>query len=117
MILVLVMGIANEASEIAVASQVSISLNANQPPVSASFEQFPSQLQRKWKLFSGEYFELIGTVAKKDWLHVKKVAEQTQTPISKIGYVHYTESEIGRVYLHENNQRHPLHKKGYIHNK
>lgn len=110
-------GIANEASEIAVASQVSIGLYANQLPVSASFEQFPSDLQRKWKLFGGEDFELMGTVAKEDWLHVKNAAELTRTPISKIGYVRYTENEAGRVYLHENNQRHPLYKKGYIHNK
>src|SRR5699024_1581739 len=110
-------GIANEAAEIATASHVDITLDAAALPVSASFDQFPEKLQRYWKLFGGEDFELMGTVAKEDWTKMEKTAKQTKTPIAKIGYVQYTEQEVNQVYLHENNQSQPLQKKGYIHMK
>src|SRR5699024_2905198 len=110
-------GIANETAEIAAASHVDITLDADALPVSASFDQFPEELQRYWKLFGGEDFEIMGTVAKEDWPKVKKVAEQTKTPIAKIGYAQYTGKEVNQVYLHENNQSQPLDKKGYIHMK
>lgn len=110
-------GIANETAEIAAASHVDITLDADALPVSASFDQFPEELQRYWKLFGGEDFEIMGTVAKEDWTKVKKVAEHTKTPIAKIGYAQYTGKEVNQVYLHENNQSQPLDKKGYIHMK
>lgn len=110
-------GIANEAAEIAMASRVDIVLDANTLPLSAFYKQFPEKLQRHWKLFGGEDFEIMGTVAKEDWPKVKKVAEQTKTPIAKIGYVQCTAQEANQVYLLENSQSQPLLKKGYIHMK
>ncbi len=110
-------GIANEASEIAVASGVSIHLYDEQLPISQSYQQFPLDLQRKWKLFGGEDFELLGTVAKESWLDVKEAAEKSQTPITKIGYVHYSVDEVGYVFLHDNKDRQLLQKDGYIHKK
>src|SRR5699024_6403530 len=67
-------GIASEASEIARESQVNIILNDGYIPTSKDFSQFPTKLQRKWKYFGGEDFELLGTVSKKNWESIQKAA-------------------------------------------
>ena len=109
-------GIANEAAEIANASNVSIHLYEDAVPVSKSFNQFPTSLQAKWKLFGGEDFELLGTVAKEEWPKVQYVAEQKNTKISKIGYVTLNEDKKSRVYLINNKKEKVILKKeGYTH--
>lgn len=109
-------GIANEAAEIAVASNVSIHLIDEQIPTVTSFQQFPHTLQHQWKYFGGEDFELIGTVPESEWQKVTKAANQTDTPIKKVGYV--TSKGITNqspVILHKDGIEIPLEKKGYIH--
>lgn len=105
-------GIANEASEIAEASGVSITLTFEKLPTSESFGQFKKEQQRNWILFGGEDFELIGTVSKKNWSFVKQAAKQTNTQLTEIGYV---DTSKHFVYLQEGNERMPLDKKGYTH--
>lgn len=107
-------GIANEAAEIAEASNVDIVLNADQIPVSPLLSQFPSELQHEWKYFGGEDFELLGTVSQRNWNTVKLLALKVQLPITKVGKVHCATGS-GQVYLEKNGQRMLLDKKGYTH--
>ncbi|MEC5425896.1 thiamine-phosphate kinase [Virgibacillus sp. C22-A2] len=107
-------GIANEASEICEASKVAITLYDEWIPTNDAYHQFPEELQYNWKYFGGEDFELLGTVSRSDWDKVKKVAEETSTPINEIGYVTIADSNTG-VFLHKNNKVKQLHKQGYTH--
>ncbi|HEY4601464.1 MAG TPA: thiamine-phosphate kinase [Cerasibacillus sp.] len=109
-------GIANEATEIADASDVSIHLFDEHIPTVPSFQQFPKTLQHQWKYFGGEDFELIGTVAESEWETVMKAAKQTDTPIKKVGYVTLkSKTNQSPVMLHKERKEIPLEKKGYIH--
>ncbi|MFC4025486.1 thiamine-phosphate kinase [Oceanobacillus longus] len=108
-------GIASEANEIAEASSVTITLVDELLPTSTNFNQFPADLQYKWKLYGGEDFELMGTVSKEEWNEVKRIAELTNTMVSKIGYVSAADP-VGRVFLKQNHNKDIiLEKKGYVH--
>lgn len=108
-------GIANEASEIAEASRVTVNLNKNKLPTHPSLTQFSMELQQQWTYFGGEDFELIGTVAERDWTKVLEAARKTNTPVKKVGYVSQSVGETGHVYLHEKNKKILLKKLGYTH--
>lgn len=108
-------GIANEATEIAEASQVNIVLYNDHIPVSTAYDQFPLNLQKQWKYFGGEDFELLGTVPKKDWNIVEDIAQKTGVNITKIGHVEKAKSSSGLVYLQQGKQKRRLEKDGYIH--
>lgn len=108
-------GIASELNEIAASSDVSIELFRAYLPVSKHYNQFPQHLQRKWMLFGGEDFELVGTVSKEDWETVKEIAENTGTKVTKIGHAIRRKHSSGNVFLLENDQRVPLNKGGYTH--
>ncbi|MBM7601570.1 thiamine-monophosphate kinase [Virgibacillus halotolerans] len=107
-------GIANEAAEIAVASQVNMVIYDHLVPVSASYHQFPEQLKHEWKYFGGEDFELLGTVHQDDWQAVKDIAVQTNTRLTKIGYVS-SDKNNGQVFLNKDNVLRKLKKWGYSH--
>lgn len=107
-------GIANEAAEIAVASGVNMKLYDKLIPTSNSYKQFPDELRNKWKYYGGEDFELLGTVPSDDWQEVKKVAEQTNTKVTKIGYVS-ANRDNGKVFLDTNSKIEQIQKKGYTH--
>lgn len=107
-------GIANEASEIAVGAKVNIVLNDDSIPVSASYKQFPQHLQHEWKYFGGEDFELVGTIHQDDWHKVKDIAVQTNTKVTKIGYVS-KDKHVGQVLLNKDHELRQLEKKGYTH--
>src|SRR5699024_3727317 len=89
-------GIANEATEIAVASDVNMMLSADKLPVYSSFHQFPQTVQNQWKWFGGEDFELIGAVPRNGWPAVKKSAERVNLNVTEIGYVEHSGSENGQ---------------------
>ncbi|UJL48171.1 thiamine-phosphate kinase [Virgibacillus sp. NKC19-16] len=107
-------GLASEATEIAEASQVTITIHDDYIPTSKSFNQFPEDLQHKWKLYGGEDFELLGTVSSSDWEIVKEIADETNTKISKIGYV-TVDADYGGIFLVQHNKRERIYKKGYTH--
>lgn len=106
-------GIGNEAAEIAEASHVTIHLFEDDIPTSESYSQFPSELQKKWKLFGGEDFELLGTVSEGNWIHVQKAAKDSGLAVTKIGYV--SQYKNNYVYLHKDNKQVALEKDGYNH--
>lgn len=107
-------GLASEAAEIAEASQVTITIHDDIIPTSESLQQFPENLQHKWKLYGGEDFELLGTVSSSDWEKVKEIADETNTKITKIGYV-TVDIDYGGVFLVQHNKRRQIYKQGYTH--
>ncbi|AIF42397.1 thiamine-phosphate kinase [Virgibacillus sp. SK37] len=107
-------GIANEAAEIAEASNVGILLYDESIPISPFYTQFSLKQQQEWKYFGGEDFELMGTVSAQEWPFVVQAAENTHTKISEIGIV--TErSENSNVFMMKNNKKQRLNKCGYTH--
>ncbi|GAA0599403.1 thiamine-phosphate kinase [Virgibacillus siamensis] len=110
-------GIANEAAEIAEASKVDIVLYDEQIPISAPLGQFSPKQQYEWKLFGGEDFELVGTVPEYDWGHVKEIAQQTNTPLKRVGVVERSKNpgQHNVFIVDRNNHKKPLEKKGYTH--
>lgn len=108
-------GIANEAAEIAEASCVDMIFKVDAIPVSKNLHQFTRSLQHEWTYFGGEDFELLGTVARKDFGKVQEVANQTHTRVTKVGYVEQIKGKKSQVFVESTNQRSILKKQGYIH--
>lgn len=109
-------GLANEAREIAEASQVTVNLFDQAIPTSENFNQFPLSLQHKWKYFGGEDFELVGTISEEEWPQVQEAALKTNTIVSKVGYVSLNEvNNQSEVYLIREDKRSILKKEGYTH--
>lgn len=106
-------GIGNEATEIAKAAQVSIHLYEDKLPISESYSQFTPELQKKWKLFGGEDFELVGTVMKANWKSVQKAANEVGIRVTEIGHV--SQYHNNYVYLHKDDRQVALKKDGYNH--
>jgi len=107
-------GIASESNEIAQASHVSIMIEEEKLPVSRHYNQFPEGLQHQWKLYGGEDFELLGTVKEANWSEIERIAERTNTKVTKIGMV-LTEEKNGSVWLKQNDKYNLMEKKGYNH--
>ncbi|GAQ19159.1 thiamine-monophosphate kinase [Oceanobacillus picturae] len=107
-------GIGNEANEIAEASDVTITLYDVNIPVSDDFQQFPPSFQQEWKYFGGEDFELLGTVAEENWDALARIANDTGTQLTKIGFVSEAEKEPS-VYVIKDNRKARLDKNGYTH--
>jgi len=108
-------GIASELREIAEASNVGITINDEQVPLHKSMSQFTQKQQNEWKYYGGEDFELVGTVAKKDWKTVKKRAEELKVQITEIGEVTGEKEKSGKVFVNKDNKIHSLKKRGYSH--
>ncbi len=108
-------GIANEANEIAAASQVDLHIENNLLPCSSALAAlFPNDSQ-EWMLSGGEDFELLGTVAEENWQEVQAAADQLHLPIHIVGRVEEKAKEAGQVILHKNGEAAVLEKSGYTH--
>lgn len=109
-------GIANELYEIADHSQVNLLIKDSLMPTHQDLAQFCDELIKQWVYFGGEDFELVGTADKDDWQTIKKIASQTNTKVTKIGYVNNRlHKRRGQVFLEIDQQKKLLPKKGYIH--
>lgn len=108
-------GIASEMNELAQASRLTIYLNPANLPASEPLKQFTRDKQLEYILNGGEDFELVGSVARKDWPTVKQIAKQTETPIVIIGEVTDQETTNGTVWIKNNNVYDKLHPSGYVH--
>ncbi|GGM39624.1 thiamine-monophosphate kinase [Paraliobacillus quinghaiensis] len=108
-------GIANEASELATASNLTVQLYYEKLPKHPKLKQFSSEQQRAFQLFGGEDFELVGSVPQKDWDSVLQAAKKTAVKISEIGNVLYEPNGSNNVFLIENGKKHVLEKGGYTH--
>ncbi|HHU19710.1 MAG TPA: thiamine-phosphate kinase [Bacilli bacterium] len=108
-------GIASELNELAQASHLTIYSNTAKLPVSEPLKQFSRDRQLEYILNGGEDFELVGSVARKDWPIVKQIAKQTETPIVIIGEVIDQETTNGTVWIKNNKVYDKLHSSGYVH--
>lgn len=110
-------GIISEASEIAFASDVALVIDESKLPISDGFKQFERSLQLEWKLFGGEDFELLGTTSPIHWNEIKEIGKQTNTKVTKVGYVQEKKSfkEKGEVYLIKDGKKTFISKRGYTH--
>src|SRR5699024_1297192 len=108
-------GIANEANEIAEASNQTIVLEYDKIPYREELSDFSEEMQQEWKLSGGEDFELIGTVPEENWMALKKAAENTKTMLTPIGKVTNHAKQNGTVLLQQDTQLKLLQKSGYTH--
>lgn len=109
-------GIVNELYEIAKPSKVNILLKDQLMPVHNDLHIFPRELLKQWVYFGGEDFELVGTVPPKDWEKIQLIAKQTNTKVTKIGYVkNDLDRQLGQVFLQNDHRIKLLNKEGYTH--
>ena len=108
-------GIASEANELAQASRLTIYLDEGKLPLSKELKQFPRVQQLDYSLSGGEDFELIGAVSPEYWRLVRDAAEQTNTPIVKIGEVKDERKNSGTVWIKRNETYIKLQSSGYVH--
>ncbi|MGV2620950.1 UNVERIFIED_CONTAM: thiamine-phosphate kinase [Halobacillus marinus] len=108
-------GIANEANEIAEASDVDLIIDADYLPYSDALMHVYPDRYKEWMLSGGEDFELLGTVPEKDWERVQQIAEQLKLRITRVGSVTSKRQAEASVYLQEHGQRKRLEKSGYTH--
>ncbi|SFM14593.1 thiamine-monophosphate kinase [Gracilibacillus orientalis] len=108
-------GIANEANEIAMASDKTLIIDYDKVPSHPQLFDFSSKQKFKWTLSGGEDFELIGTVSNRDWEQLQVIAKQTDTNISAIGIVRNDYKKNGTVWLQHNQELNRLEKSGYTH--
>ncbi|MGP4042602.1 thiamine-phosphate kinase [Gracilibacillus sp. D59] len=108
-------GIANEANEIAEASNKTLIIDYDKVPSHPQLSDFSSEQQFTWMLSGGEDFELMGTVSERDWEQLEIIAKKTNTNISAIGTVRNDSKKNGTVWLEHNHQLKKLEKSGYTH--
>lgn len=105
-------GIASEANEIALASDVTINIYYEKLPIHKELAQYSMKEQEKWVLNGGEDYQLIGTVAKEDWEIIDPLFKKKDIPIKIVGEV-----TKGRpaVYVTIKDERTLVLKQGYNH--
>lgn len=110
-------GIANEANEIAEASNVDIHIERGDLPFSEAIVlTYPDQYE-EWMLSGGEDFELLGAVSLNDWPIVEEVAKKIGLPVTRIGEVRSLVNQSPRVMIHTGDSVRRLDKSGYTHMK
>ncbi|MCC9022090.1 thiamine-phosphate kinase [Bacillus nakamurai] len=106
-------GLASELNEIAEASSVTIEIEENLLPVHPDLRKAHSKW-KEWALFSGEDFELAGTVSQKEWTWLLDRCKASGVPIKQVGTV--CERKEANVLMKTGDQKRiVLEKKGYNH--
>lgn len=105
-------GLASEANEIAEASKVDLHIESEKIPRSIYIKNYQQEDQKRWCLFGGEDYLLIGTMSKSSFQKLNQTFDQKGIPISIIGEV---TGGSGTVYLSNNNKKEILPKKGFNH--
>lgn len=105
-------GIASESHELSEASGVSIILEQDLIPAPDGFDAYSPFQRLEWMLNGGEDYELIGTVAKENWMSIEELFKEKNEAIYKIGYV---EDDRPSVWMSYKDQKFKLDKKGYNH--
>ncbi|MFK3939058.1 thiamine-phosphate kinase [Alkalihalobacillus sp. NPDC078783] len=106
-------GVASEASELAVASDVSIYLEADQIPFHPALDEFDKGQKLAFAFNGGEDFQLIGTIEETAFSLFLEDALKAGIQIQRIGKV--KEKAEHPVYVTENDQLKPLQKGGFNH--
>ncbi|MFC4401790.1 thiamine-phosphate kinase [Gracilibacillus xinjiangensis] len=108
-------GIANEANEIAEASNLLLELDYEKFPIHPSLRNFSEQQQVNWSLSGGEDFELVGTIPAHDWAILEEAAKKSNTDVTKIGVVKDRKNKNGTAWIYHGNEYKQLDKSGYTH--
>ncbi|UOQ49101.1 thiamine-phosphate kinase [Gracilibacillus caseinilyticus] len=108
-------GIANEANEIAAASDKGMLLDFDRIPYHDLLAKNSPDNLYQWILSGGEDFELIGTVPPEDWDRLMEYAKLTDTKLTSIGKVVDNEKFNGKAWLRYQGQLKILDKSGYTH--
>lgn len=107
-------GLASELNEISEASQLGITINEADLPISeALLELGKSHELNKWVLFGGEDFELVGTTSQESWEKLRNECEDQSISVTKIGTVTSDHSSVQMVTKDHNTIT--LEKSGYNH--
>lgn len=108
-------GIANEANEIAEASDVDLLIDASKIPFStAIFRKYPEKYE-EWMLSGGEDFELLGTVSEEDWSLLNEAARNKGVTVTRIGKVTLKREVSPKVWIRKNERLEVLDPSGYTH--
>ncbi|TWI53946.1 thiamine-phosphate kinase [Halalkalibacter nanhaiisediminis] len=105
-------GVASEANELAEASKVKVTIEADALPFHESMKNFSREKQLDWALFGGEDFVLIGTVAKE---YVNKLSERFRKRNVLFFEIGNVEAGEPGVFLKDGQQVTRLEKHGYNH--
>ncbi len=105
-------GLASEANEMAKASNVTLHLEYDKIPKSTYINEYSREQQRKWCLFGGEDYFLIGTMPKQASKKINQMFDQKGIDLTIIGEVCFG---AGEVYLTEQNKTAILPNKGFNH--
>lgn len=108
-------GIANELHEIAVSSNVTITIDDAAIPISDGLQLFSKKQQHEYKYFGGEDFELVGTVNRADFPLVQASGGQLGIKVTEIGLVSYNKERNGKVFVYQDGKISRLLKHGYVH--
>ncbi|MDX5475833.1 MAG: thiamine-phosphate kinase [Bacillaceae bacterium] len=105
-------GLSSELLEIAEASYVDIYIEEKCLPISQHVLDYNNSNALKWALTGGEDFELVGTIAKKDWDTLLQTCKEKNIDIAHIGYV---EEGTGKAFLKRDGKVEALSKSGFNH--
>lgn len=107
-------GLASELHEIACASHVGITINEAELPISEALLGLKNSYDiKKWVLFGGEDFELVGTTSPESWEKLKNACREQSIKITRIGSVNCSHSGVQLV--REDQTTIILEKSGYNH--
>ena len=105
-------GLASELLEIAEASLVNIFIEEKSLPISKDILDYNKSRALKWALTGGEDFELVGTIAEKDWDVLLRICNDREIDIKKIGRVKVGN---GQVFIKSDKKVEELNKSGFNH--
>ncbi|MFN7253376.1 MAG: thiamine-phosphate kinase [Anaerobacillus sp.] len=105
-------GLASEANEIAEASNVDLLIEFEKIPRSDYIKDFPLDEQRRWCLFGGEDYLLVGTMSQAAFQKISETFREKAIMLTIIGEVTIGS---GDVYITENNKKKKLLKQGFNH--
>jgi thiamine-monophosphate kinase len=105
-------GLASEANEIAEASNVDLLIEFEKIPRSDYIKEYPLDEQRRWCLFGGEDYLLVGTMSQVAFQKINETFREKGIMLTIIGEV---TTGSGDVYITENNKKKKLLKQGFNH--
>ncbi|MGM8216727.1 thiamine-phosphate kinase [Bacillaceae bacterium W0354] len=108
-------GIASELYEIAIASNMDLTIDWDLIPINDNMKHLSTKQLKEMVLFSGEDFELVGTCSKEDWIKIKKDCKKRNIRVTKIGEVHSNTNPKPTVKIIVEGQLTVLEQRGYRH--
>ncbi|OIJ16228.1 thiamine-phosphate kinase [Anaerobacillus arseniciselenatis] len=105
-------GLASEANEIAEASNVELTIDYEKIPRSDYIKNYSDDQKKKWSLFGGEDYQLVGTMPKEAFTKINQTFNQKGVKLTIIGEV---TTGHANVYITMNGKKERLHKQGFNH--